>query len=223
MAPRSRSAFTAMPTTTKVLLLLVVFLVTGVAYYFLLFGPRADDIETADKKHTQLQADVREAERRRQEFLRLSEELAAREPTDRLNNQILPEKAEIAAFLQDLNRTAELAGLTMLLVEPRPEETEELYVRIPVSLRLEGRYHQLAKFFYNVSRVDRAINMENISLTLAKRKQSKQGELEDDGDAYRLNVDVLATTFRRHEAQAAGANAQAGKGKVRRSGTGGRK
>jgi type IV pilus assembly protein PilO len=75
----------------------------------------------------------------------------------------------------------------MTLVEPRPEEAQEYYVRIPVNLRLAGRYHQLAKFFYNVSRLERAINMENVHLT----------EPVVVGDEVRLSVDVLATTFRR--------------------------
>jgi type IV pilus assembly protein PilO len=63
----------------------------------------------------------------------------------------------------------------------------EMHVRIPVNLSIRGRYHQVAKFFYNVSRLERAINMENIRLT----------DPELVGDEVRLKVEVLATTFRR--------------------------
>ena len=119
----------------------------------------------------------------------------------------LPAEAETASFLQDLNRLAELSGLGIRLVEPRPEEPEEHYVRLPVSLRLAGRYHQLARFFYNVSRLDRLISMEDIHLS--------QPQVE--GEEVQISVEVLATTFRRPdepEAQAAAdpAAAEAGGG-----------
>ena len=52
---------------------------------------------------------------------------------------------------------------------------------------MSGRYHQLARFFYNVSRLERAISMENINLT----------EPHAVGEDILLNVEVLATTFRR--------------------------
>ena len=100
---------------------------------------------------------------------------------------MLPEQAEMSAFLQDIDRIAELSGLSVQVVEPRPEEPQDLYVRLPVTLQLRGRYHQIAKFFYNVSNLERAINMENLVLA----------EPESENDEVQLSVNVLATTFRR--------------------------
>ena len=45
------------------------------------------------------------------EYLKLREELANREALDRQNMRVLPDTAEIPAFLDDLNRLAELSGL----------------------------------------------------------------------------------------------------------------
>ena len=70
-----------------------------------------------------------------------------------------------------------------------------MYTRIPVALRLSGRYHQLAKFFYNMSQVERAISMEDISLREPNVSET---------DEVLLDVDVLATTFRRPVAPAQG-------------------
>ena len=110
----------------------------------------------------------------------------------------MAENAEIAAFLEDLNRIAELSGLDIGLVEPLPEEPSQHYIRIPVRLRVSGRFHQVGKFFYNVSRLPRAINMENIQLT----------DPQLSGENVVLRVDVLATTFRRQEDAAAAPAAQ---------------
>jgi Tfp pilus assembly protein PilO len=46
----------------------------------------------------------------------------------------------------------------------------------------------LTKFFYNVSKLDRAISMENIRMT--QPQQLPSGEVV-------INVDVRATTYRR--------------------------
>ena len=54
-----------------------------------------------------------------------------------------------------------------------------------MKLEIEGRFHQLAKFFYSVGQLDRIINMENISITDPKEK----------GDEVELKVSALATAF----------------------------
>jgi type IV pilus assembly protein PilO len=61
-------------------------------------------------------------------------------------------------------------------------------MKVPVALAIRGRYHELAKFFYNISRLERAINMENLNLKVSERKA--------DGEVQ-LAVAVRATTFRR--------------------------
>lgn len=180
--------FVGLPGWGKGLGVLAVLALLGVGYYSLVHSSVSSDLQSAKEQRTQLQEQIREAERREKQYLELTQELANRETADRQNRRILPEDAEIAAFLQDLNRVAELSGLTIRLVEPRPEQRQELYSKIPVVLALTGRFHQLTKFFYNVSKLDRAISMENIRMTNPKLLPS--GEMV-------VNVDVRATTYRR--------------------------
>ncbi|HSN81543.1 MAG TPA: type 4a pilus biogenesis protein PilO [Polyangiales bacterium] len=180
--------FVSLPSWGKALLLVGLLVLLGAAYYALVHGNISSDLQSAQAKNQQLQEQIREAERREKQYLELTQELANRETDDRQNRRILPEDAEIAAFLQDLNRVAELSGLTIRLVEPRPEQRQELYTKIPVVLALSGRFHQLTKFFYNVSKLDRAISMENIRMT--------QPKLLPSGEVV-IDVDVRATTYRR--------------------------
>jgi type IV pilus assembly protein PilO len=65
------------------------------------------------------------------------------------------------------------------------EVPEEFYARVPMQLELSGRFHQLAKFFYNVGQLERIINLENISITTPT--------LVDE--EIRLKTKVLATAF----------------------------
>ena len=180
--------FTGLPAWAKGLGLLVVLALLTGAYYGLVQGALSSDLRSAEREHKTLEDQIRDAERREKQYLELTQELSERELNDRQNRRVLPEDAEIAAFLQDLNRVAELSGLTIRLVEPRPEQRKELYSKIPVALAVTGRFHQLGKFFYNVSKLDRAISMENIRMSRPRVLAS--GEVI-------LDVDVRATTYRR--------------------------
>lgn len=159
--------FAELPVAAKLFVLVFILAFLSGGYYFALHMDLADQIDGAVRQHAQLEQDLVAAQNRQQEYLRLSQELADREPIDRLNKRILPERAEIAAFLQDINAMGELSGLQIRTVEPQPEEPQQLYVKVPVQLELSGHFHQFAKFFFNISQRDRAINMENISLTRA--------------------------------------------------------
>jgi type IV pilus assembly protein PilO len=183
-----------MPGWGKALALVGVLALLGAGYYTLIHSSISSDLSAGAKRQKQLQEQIRDAERRQKQYLELTQELANREVADRQNRRVLPEDAEIAAFLQDLNRVAELSGLSIRLVEPRPEQRQELYSKIPVVLALTGRFHQMGKFFYNVSKLDRAISMENIRMTQPKLLPS--GEIV-------IDVDVRATTYRRPPAKAA--------------------
>jgi len=180
--------FVGLPGWAKALALIAVLVLLSFAYYAVVHSSISSELEAAQAQKQQLQDQIRDAERREKQYLELTQELANREAADRQNRRTLPEKAEIAAFLQDLNRVAELSGLTIRLVEPRPEQRQELYSKIPVVLALQGRFHQLTKFFYNISKLDRAISMENIRMT--------QPTLLPSGEVV-VSVDVRATTYRR--------------------------
>jgi type IV pilus assembly protein PilO len=193
MAAAKKTTLDSLPLSGKIALLGLILTVVGVTYATAFHFPLSADIDAAKQRYTQLQDDLRSAEARQRAFLALQQELAEREVQDRELKKVLPQKAEMAVFLESLNQTAELSGLRIERVEPRPEESGDLYTRIPVALTLTGRYLQLAKFFYNVSQLQRAINMENISLTEPK---------VNDADEVELKVSVRATTFRQPDVAA---------------------
>ncbi len=179
--------FATLPAGAKIFMLFALLALISSGYYLGLHMAVVEQTEDAVRRHEALQGELNQAHERQKQFLKLREDLAGRDALDRQNMRILPDTAEIPAFLDDLNRLAELSGLRVMNVGPRPELSEQFFTRVPVALTLKGKYHQLAKFFYNISRLERAINMENIALTSP----------EKEGEDINLNVAVLATTFRR--------------------------
>jgi len=182
-----QGGFAAAPVGVKVFLLVTLLAILSSGYYATIHMPLIDEISSAEQNYSRLQSALTEAQARQKRFLDLREELAGREVIDRQNLRVLPANPEIPSFLGDLNRLSELSGLQIKSIRPQPEEKSEFYVKVPVSIGMEGKYHQLAKFFYNISRLERAVNMEDVSLT-APRKE---------GEDVVLTVSTLATTFRR--------------------------
>jgi type IV pilus assembly protein PilO len=191
MAPKIQTGnFAQLPAAAKAFVLVLILGMMSAGYYAVIHAGLEEETEGAQARHGALEEQLKAAHDRQKEYLRLREEVANREALDKQNFRILPVTAEIPAFLDDLNRLAELSGLEMGSVQPNPESTESLYVKVPVALAIKGKYHDLAKFFYNISRLERAINMENLSLQVAERK----GDSE-----VMLAVNVRATTFRRKD------------------------
>jgi len=182
------SQFAALPVGAKISMLVAMLVLLSVAYYASFHLGLQEDIEAAARANVAKRQELVAAEQMQKRFFELREELASREPIDRQNLRVLPEDPEIPAFLADLNRISDLSGLRMSAVTPQPHQAEEFYVRVPVQLSLTGKYHQLAKFFHNISRLERAINMEDIQL------RDPKTTAED----ILLTVEVRATTFRRN-------------------------
>ena len=191
MAPKIQTGnFAQLPAAAKAFVLVLILGLMSAGYYAAVHSTLEEETEAAQARHGALEEQLKAAHDRQKEYLRLREEVANREALDKQNLRILPVTAEIPAFLDDLNRLAELSGLEMGSVQPNPESSESLYTKVPVALVMKGKYHELAKFFYNISRLERAINMENLSMTAGDRKA--------DGEVM-LAVNVRATTFRRKD------------------------
>lgn len=226
-------SFADQPVGVKAMILVLAVSVVAGGYYFAFHMGLSEDIERAQREHATLVTQRAEAVQRQQEFVRVSQELAEREPLDRRNRRILPENAEMAAFLGDINRIAELAGLGIDLVEPQPESPDEFYVRIPVKLKFHGRFHQFAKFFHSVSQLERAVSLENLNIsvdaatvaraaTAARAAGAAQASGADSAAASQvmLRVELMATTFRRPRADKGAAPARGRGARARPAATG---
>ena len=95
----------------------------------------------------------------------------------------LPNGREIPKLITSISSRAKGSGLDVLSFRPGAEITKDFYAEVPVSLKVEGTFHQLASFFYAVSKLPRIVNINNVKIG------TKTGN-----DI--LSVDCLATTFR---------------------------
>ena len=98
----------------------------------------------------------------------------------------LPLEKEIPNLLISVGDLAKEKGLDILRFKPAAEVAKGFYAEVPVELKLSGSYHQAGAFFDAVSKMERIVNIQGLTLDGAK---------EVDGRTA-LNIDCRAITFR---------------------------
>lgn len=198
MAAAKKPVGGGLPIGAKIGVGLLFALLPAVAYYIVFHTDVEAEIAAAQSQHTKLQADLASAKRAEEAYRLDVEDLNRRQRNKAELMKVLPEAAEYHAFLSSVQTVANLVGVELVGWTPREEVPEQFYARVPMQLELRGRFHHLAKFFYNVGQSERIINMENIAI---------RTPVVRDGEVY-LSVSVLATAFHAIAEAQAGAGAR---------------
>lgn len=111
----------------------------------------------------------------------------------------LPNRSQMDALLVDINQAGLGRGLQFDLFKPAPAETKrEFYAELPVTLKLNGSYHDMGQFASDIGQLSRIVTLNDIGLTGGK-----------DGS---LVMDVTAKTFRYLDEEEVAAQNRAAKG-----------
>jgi type IV pilus assembly protein PilO len=182
---KGQSALPRLNLPAKVGIGAVMLALSAVVYFVVFYGDLATEIKAEQGKERHLHAELDDAKKAQRAYQLDLAELADRQQRQRELNKILPATTEYPAFLSSVQSVANIAGVNLAAWTPQDEVPDVFYARVPMRLEFEGRFHQLAKFFYNVGQLDRIINVENISMT----------DPHGSGDEVLLKVSCLATAF----------------------------
>lgn len=178
--------FFKMPMAKKLLVLGVFVALVALMFWQFYYSPLLDELEGTKSVYQQTQGKLTEVQRRKKTYDEDVQRMEDLKIASVKQRQMLPVESEMASFLNNLNSVAELTGLEILAVTPLAEAPEKYYATIPVKLELKGNYLQLSKFFYQVGKLDRIINIGNIVLS--------EPNVTENGAEMRASV--LAITFR---------------------------
>lgn len=152
------------------------------------YSPLAEQRNELNDKVEKLQASVLKEQRLVENLPKVREAVKDLEGKLTVALKELPNKAEIPGLLSSISSLAKEAGLDLSLFKLRPENFRDFYAEVPVSIEVEGTFHQVATFFDEVSRLPRIVNISEISV---KDPLVKQGEAR-----ARTKTACVATTFR---------------------------
>lgn len=172
----------------RILIFLGIFVVLVGPFVWLIYIPKVQEIEALKKEQQMLESKLVKANSKIRQLKDLQNKKLKAQEEFKMVRKKLPEQKEIPSLLANVSRSGHEAGLDFLLFQPGPEQPKNFYAEIPVSIRVSGKYHDVALFFDKVSRLSRIVNIDNISMNKNK---------DDD----KLNTACTAITYRFVEAQ----------------------
>lgn len=166
-------------------------LVTALSYFVfsLPYGPSVSEIEVRIKRseveQARLERDFTEKQAIANDLnrFRKEKELLEQRLTEALSE--LPEEKNVDELLQLFQDRAQKAGLEISTITPEPEKSEGFYARIPIPMTVTGNFHEIATFFDSLGRLQRIVNVSDISMSAPK----------DVGGKLVVDSKFLVTTF----------------------------
>ena len=140
-----------------------VVLIVGL-YIWLVYIPKTGEIKTIKSELDGLERNIRIARVRANNLKRLEADLAKAQGDLKVAIKLLPTTSEIPSLLKNITKLGNDSNLEFLLFRPEKQVSKEFYVEIPVSIEVLGSYHDVAIFFDKVGKLDRIVNVVNVSM-----------------------------------------------------------
>jgi len=157
-----------------------------VANFFFMISPELSKLDAQTAQQRQLDTQLQEKSEIAQNLNERRREMdVLQQKLDEALSE-LPEAADLDELLGQLNEIGRKSGLEITSVEPAPEESAQIYVKIPIKMALTGNYHEIAMFLQSLANLRRIVNVNNIQLGSPTMKAEK----------VVLNTSFVATTFR---------------------------
>ena len=77
----------------------------------------------------------------------------------------MPTKAEVANLLAEISQTAVNSGLEQRLFQPETEVKKEIYVELPYTIEMVGKYEELGLFVSGLASLPRIVTVHDIEIT----------------------------------------------------------
>lgn len=175
-----------LPRAYRIALLPVIAVLVGAAYTYLLYLPVQGELEAAQKREMELRRKLSEVRSVASNEEKVKQEIEVLERKLEVALRQLPDSKELPVLLTDITTLGKDAGLDFRSFRPRNEKRREFYAEVPIDIAFTGRFHDVAHFFDEVSRLPRIVNVDDLEVRIAR---------ESPTDTV-LSVKGQATTFR---------------------------
>jgi len=175
-----------LPKPARLGILVGVAVMIGVGYYFAVY-------QSSAQERDRLQAEEANLQRKLSEVRLIAGNISAFETEiDELEVKLkkalrqLPNEKQLEVLLTDISNLGKTAGVEIRSFQRQEEVVHDFYAEVPISIEIDGEYHDIGKFFELLSKLKRIVNMGSLKVTVASESL----------EATRLKVTGVATTFR---------------------------
>ena len=175
----------------KMLICAGVLVLLIVAFFFLVYSPKSEEIEKLNKRKAGLEKEIKKVEATVRQLDKHKAEMRTVKLQFKAASMLLPEKKEIPSLLTNISGQGTASGLDFISFKPGGEQPKEFYAEIPVAIAVSGPYHNVGTFLDKISKLPRIVSVNSINMAGPKRA----------GNEMILNTKFNLVTYRFIEPQ----------------------
>ncbi len=158
--------------------------IAGILYWQFV-TPKQKQITAQDAKLAKLQQDIQQGRAAKRNLPQFREEVRVLElELDKLL-RILPARRNTPELIRRVRLLVEQGDFDLKRFRPSAPQDRDFFSEWPITINLDGSYHNLALFFDRISRFSRIINIDNLKVSALKRTSG----------AKSINATFTAKTF----------------------------
>jgi type IV pilus assembly protein PilO len=140
-------------------------------FYYQIEMPQRAEMTSRQTQLAALKADIAKGQNTARKLPEFRAQVAELE--GRLINlrAVLPEEKDAADLLRRMQTVATQSNLEIRGFRPNPTVTKQLHAEWPITLQLQGTYHNLATFFDRVGKFTRIVNISNVDIRGMERPE----------------------------------------------------
>jgi len=146
-------------------------------------------VQELETRHNELSRDLEKARLLVRNLERVEREYETLHGQWQVASMLLPEQNEMPALLRKVTAAGKQSGIDFKLFRPEPAVVREFYTDNPVSLRVQGGYHQTGVFLSRLANLNRIVNVENLRMEGLKINKGEENQ------AYTMETEITLTAY----------------------------
>ncbi|WP_150305308.1 type IV pilus inner membrane component PilO [Pseudomonas saliphila] len=181
----------AWPGALKVIVGVLVFAILAfLGYHFHLKDLQAS-LQSSQAQEVTLRKDFADKSFRAANLDAYKEQLAEIEERFGTLLKQLPSDTEVPGLLEDITQMGLNSGLEFESITLQPEAAKQFYAELPISIQVQGNYHDIGTFVSSVAGLPRIVTLHDFTIAPVS-----------EGNPDLLKMSILAKTYRYNEAGA---------------------
>ncbi len=178
--------FLKLPKAARAAVSLAVAGMVAAAYFFGFHQSSREELVRLHGQEQELQRKLSEVRSVASNVEAFEAEIGQLETRLKLVIRQLPNKKQLEVLLTDISNLGKTVGIEIKSFRRQDEVVRGFYAEVPISIAIEGTYHDIARFFDMMARLPRIVNMG--ALTMGVVRENTQNTW--------LKISGTATTFR---------------------------
>ena len=161
------------PLPVKSVIIIISFVIIISLGYFLTIKDQSETLQVLRDKENQLMDTMRRRQHQAANLKLYQAQLVKMKLKFGKLLKQLPGKSEIPELLEEISQKGLKAGLKFQLFDPQPEISHDFYVEVPIKIKVDGSFHQIANFISSVANMKRIVTMHDFELNFPNPRKAE--------------------------------------------------